>query len=125
MTRRSHADRDQEALRAMVRVRPCWPSTVTVMLENMLCEVNAEGVWVDGWIELHVLRQLQLVVLRGYGVCSEHRGSTTRRETSSDNGAGAVDVEGAGGENGVSGGVAVDHCQYSPKLNQVQAHEAV
>ncbi|KAE8990259.1 hypothetical protein PR001_g21544 [Phytophthora rubi] len=61
MTRRLHADRDQEALRAMVRVRPFWPSTVTVMLENMLCEVNAEGVWVDGWIELH---QLQLVVLR-------------------------------------------------------------
>nr|KAE8919228.1 hypothetical protein PF009_g30462 [Phytophthora fragariae] len=25
---------------------------------------------------------------RGYGVCAEHRGSTTRRETSSDNGAG-------------------------------------
>ncbi|KAE8953404.1 hypothetical protein PR002_g32395, partial [Phytophthora rubi] len=59
MTRRLHADRDQEALRAMVRVRPFWPSTVTVMLENMLCEVNAEGVWVDGWIELHVLRVLE------------------------------------------------------------------
>ncbi|KAE9260995.1 hypothetical protein PR003_g34124 [Phytophthora rubi] len=44
MTRRPHADRDQEALRAMVRVRPFWPSTVTVMPENMLCEVNAEGV---------------------------------------------------------------------------------
>ncbi|KAE8950580.1 hypothetical protein PR002_g33229 [Phytophthora rubi] len=40
MTRRPHADRDQEALRAMVRVRPFWPSTVTVMLENMLCEVT-------------------------------------------------------------------------------------
>ncbi|KAE9039836.1 hypothetical protein PR003_g17889 [Phytophthora rubi] len=64
MTRKPHADRDQEALMAMVRVRPFWPSTVTVMPENMLCEVNVEGVWVDGWIELHVLRQLQLVVVR-------------------------------------------------------------